>query len=89
MKWWNKGILFFTIIILIALAGSYFAIYISPEDFWPIAFLGLAYLPLFIVFLLPCIYWLFVRRQLQVQEWMRMRQQAQHHQFDTWAIYSR
>lgn len=41
-----------TILAAIALAGSYAACFIDPRTFWPPAFLGLAYVPLFFLNLL-------------------------------------
>ena len=64
MKWWHKIILVFTIIVLIALLGSYIAMYISPESFWPLAFIGLGYFPLLIVYLIFIAIWFFIRRKV-------------------------
>jgi len=64
MKWWHKVIFFFTILLVIAMGGSYLAMFISPEDFWPTAFLGLGYFPLLIVYLLFCVFWFFVRKKI-------------------------
>lgn len=64
MKWWHKIILFFTILIAVALGGAYLAMYISPEDFWPLAFLGLGYFPILIVYLFFCLIWFFMRKKV-------------------------
>ena len=64
MKWWHKIILFFTILVVIAMGGAYLAMYVSPEDFWPLAFLGLGYFPILIVYLFFALIWFFLRRKI-------------------------
>ena len=64
MKWWHKIILFFTILVGIALAGAYLAMYVSPESFWPLAFIGLGYLPILIAYLLFVFIWFFLRKKI-------------------------
>ncbi len=41
--------------------GAYSAPYISPNEFWPIAFLGLAFPGIFIANILFVVYWLFLK----------------------------
>ena len=43
LNWFNKIILWINYSFFIALLASYFARYISPVTFWPLAFFGLAY----------------------------------------------
>lgn len=64
MKWWQKIILGITILVLILLVGAYLAMYISPEDFWPIAFLGLGYFPILAAYLFFMVIWFFMRRKV-------------------------
>ncbi len=61
MSWKQKIVLFVTVIISIALLISYSSLVIAPSKIWVVAFFGLAYLPLLIVFILLLIYWLFNR----------------------------
>jgi endonuclease/exonuclease/phosphatase family metal-dependent hydrolase len=53
----NKLFLFFTISVCLLQVLCYVTPYVSPADFWPIAFLGLAYPYIFIVCVLNAIYW--------------------------------
>ena len=64
MRWWHKIILFFTILTTIALTGAYLAMYISPESFWPIAFIGLGYFPILVVYLFFMLLWFFMRKKV-------------------------
>lgn len=64
MKWWHKIILFFTLLTTILLAGAYLAMYISPESFWPVAFVGLSYFPILVLYLFFMLIWFFLRRKI-------------------------
>ena len=64
MKWWHKLILIFTILNLILLIGAYMAMYISPESFWPVAFIGLGYIPVLVVYLFFMVIWFFIRKKV-------------------------
>lgn len=64
MKWYNKIILFFTVIAAIGLMLSYLAMYMSPAKFWYIAYFGLGYLPVVIVNFIFLLYWLFAKRRV-------------------------
>jgi len=58
-----KLFLFLNALAVIPLLGSYLAAYVPPENFWPIAFLGLVYPALIIINLLFIIFWLFLLRK--------------------------
>jgi len=64
MKWWHKIIFFFTILTSVFLAGAYLAMYISPESFWPLAFVGLGYFPILVGYLFFMLLWFFMRRKI-------------------------
>ncbi|MBC8047066.1 MAG: endonuclease/exonuclease/phosphatase family protein [Fimbriimonadaceae bacterium] len=64
MKWYNKIILFFTILAAIALLLSYAARYINPAKFWFMAYFGLGYFPIMIVNLFFLLYWFFAKRKI-------------------------
>ncbi len=64
MRWWHKIILVFTIIVLILLMGSYIAMYVSPESFWPLAFIGLGYFPILVIYLFFLVIWFFIRKKV-------------------------
>ena len=64
MKWWQKVILGFTILVGVLYLGSWLAMFISPEFFWPISFLGLGYFPVVILYSICMIIWLFMRRKI-------------------------
>lgn len=64
MKWWHKVIFGFTILAGILYLGAWLAMFISPEFFWPIAFLGLGYFPILCFYLLNMLIWLFIRRKI-------------------------
>lgn len=52
--------------VLILLLGSYFAPYVKPTVYWPVAFLGLAYMPLVIFAMLFTIYFSWKKRRRAV-----------------------
>ena len=58
-----KLFLLLNIIAVIPLLGSYLAAYIPPDQFWPVAFIGLAYPVLVILNLLFVIFWLILLRK--------------------------
>jgi len=64
MRWWHKIILVITIVISILLAGAYLAMFVSPESFWPLAFLGLGYFPILVVYLVFMLIWFFLRKKV-------------------------
>ncbi|MFI5171491.1 MAG: endonuclease/exonuclease/phosphatase family protein [Chitinophagales bacterium] len=64
MKWWHKIFLVITILVLVLLIGSYIAMYVSPESFLPLAFIGLGYFPLLIIYLLFLVIWFFIRKKV-------------------------
>lgn len=64
MRWWQKLILFITIIFALLLIGAMLAMYISPEKFWPLAFLGLGYFPILLCYMFFMLLWLFMRRKI-------------------------
>lgn len=64
MRWWHKIILVITIVISILLAGAYLAMFVSPESFWPLAFLGLGYFPILVAYLLFMLIWFFLRKKV-------------------------
>src|SRR5690606_12731023 len=61
LGFFSKAVLLANIFLAAALLFSYLAPIINPQTFWPIAFFGIAYLPLLIVNGLFVAYWL-VRR---------------------------
>ena len=61
LGFFSKSLLLVNVFAVAALLLSYLAPVINPQTFWPIAFLGIAYLPLLAVNGLFVIYWL-VRR---------------------------
>ncbi|HLR00977.1 MAG TPA: endonuclease/exonuclease/phosphatase family protein [Sphingobacterium sp.] len=56
----QKTLLIANIIVAASLLISYSASFIDPNIFWPIAFFGLAFLPLLLLNLLFIIYWVFI-----------------------------
>lgn len=68
MKWWHKIVFGFTILIGLLYLGSYLAMFISPEVFWPLAFLGLAYFPIICLYVIFTIIWFFIQRRIAL--WM-------------------
>jgi len=61
LGFFNKAVFIANIFAVAALLSSYLAPIINPQTFWPIAFFGIAYLPLLVVNGLFVAYWL-VRR---------------------------
>src|SRR5690606_16624149 len=57
----SKTIFLANIVAILFLLLSYAATIINPQTFWPLAFLGLGYLPILIVNILFVIYWLLRR----------------------------
>lgn len=53
-------------LVLVLLLGSYFAPYVKPTVYWPVAFLGLAYMPLVIFAMLFTIYFSWKKRRRAV-----------------------
>ncbi len=64
MKWWHKIILGITLLNLLFLIGTYLAMYISPESFWPVAFIGLGYFPILVAYLFFMVIWFFLRKRV-------------------------
>jgi endonuclease/exonuclease/phosphatase family metal-dependent hydrolase len=60
MKLINNIIIFFNWALVLLLIGSYLAAYISPEQSWFVAFLGLAFPIIFLLNAGFVIYWLFI-----------------------------
>ena len=60
MKLINSIIIFFNWVLVLLLIGSYLAAYISPEQSWFVAFLGLAFPIIFLLNVGFVIYWLFL-----------------------------
>nr|WP_079717131.1 endonuclease/exonuclease/phosphatase family protein [Parapedobacter luteus]SKB64218.1 Metal-dependent hydrolase, endonuclease/exonuclease/phosphatase family [Parapedobacter luteus] len=58
LNFFGKTVLLANIIAVLALLLSYSAPYINPRSFWPIAFFGIAYLPLLVINILFIVYWL-------------------------------
>lgn len=54
----NKIVFVLNIIAAALLLGSYLSPVISPQTFWPVSFLGLAYIPLLIANVVFVVYWL-------------------------------
>lgn len=61
LGFFSKAVLSANMLAAVALLFSYLASIINPQTFWPIAFLGIAYLPLLVINGLFLVYWL-VRR---------------------------
>src|SRR5690606_6748245 len=61
LGFFSKAVLLANVFVAAALLFSYLAPVINPQTFWPIAFFGIAYLPLLLVNGLFVVYWL-VRR---------------------------
>lgn len=57
---------FINCIFIFGLLGSYCAQWISPETFWPVAFLGIAYPVFAIVNLIFLIHWIFRKRKFLI-----------------------
>jgi len=57
----SKAVLWANVCAVAALFVSYLAPVINPKTFWPIAFFGIAYLPLLVVNILFIAYWAFRR----------------------------
>ncbi len=55
----NKIVLGINIVVVLCLIGSYGAPYISPLEFWPISFLGLAFPLIFLANMVFVVYWIF------------------------------
>ncbi|MDB5286030.1 MAG: hypothetical protein JWR05_979 [Mucilaginibacter sp.] len=54
----NKILLYINCLLCLALLLSYFAGYVDPRKFWPLAFFGLAYPPLLLAAIIMAAYWL-------------------------------
>ncbi len=54
----SKTMLLANILVVVALLLSYLAPVVNPQTFWPIAFFGIAYLPLLVLNVAFIIYWL-------------------------------
>ncbi|MGK6350634.1 endonuclease/exonuclease/phosphatase family protein [Parapedobacter sp. DT-150] len=63
LGFFGKSVLLVNLIAVAGLLLSYLAPVINPQTFWPIAFFGIAYLPLLVINGLFIIYWL-MRRML-------------------------
>ncbi len=55
--WFNKFMLWLNYIVILSLLLSYFAKYVSPQVFWPLAFLGIAWPILVALNLVFSLYW--------------------------------
>ena len=65
MSWFSKTVLWLNYFAVISLLLSYLSPYVSPANFWPIAFLGLGFSYLLLLNFLFVIYWL-LRRRIQI-----------------------
>lgn len=63
LGFFSKTIFTGNVIAVVALLLSYAAAYIDPQSFWPIAFFGLAYLPILIINIGFVIYWLLRKKR--------------------------
>jgi len=63
LGYFSKTVLLANIGAVVALLLSYCAAYIDPVSFWPIAFFGLAYLPILVINLGFVVYWLLRKRR--------------------------
>lgn len=63
LAWPHKIIFFINCICALLLIASYGASYISPEIFWPLSFLGLAYPIILLANITFIIYWLLFRKK--------------------------
>jgi endonuclease/exonuclease/phosphatase family metal-dependent hydrolase len=54
----ERLVLYFNVFFAALLLFSYLSAFISPQNFWPLAFLGLIYLILVCINLVFCIYWI-------------------------------
>lgn len=66
LGWFSKGILFLNAIVILVLLVCYLAPFISPQTFWPIALVGIAYPFLLIVNIIFIAYWLYRKPTLSV-----------------------
>jgi len=57
LNFFDRIFLWLSILLGLALLISYLAPVINPRTFWPVAFFGLAYLPLLVLNLLMLVYW--------------------------------
>ncbi|MFA4852062.1 MAG: hypothetical protein WC599_06045, partial [Bacteroidales bacterium] len=62
-RFFLKVILFVNIIFAACLLLSYLAVYISPDDFWIIAFFGISYPVFFLLNFIFIIFWLLFKRK--------------------------
>jgi len=63
-KFLHKFLLVINYLVIFLLLLSYLSVYISPESFWPLAFLGLAYPVLIILIFIFIVYWL-IRKKIK------------------------
>lgn len=63
LNWFNRLVFVLNLLVIGALLLSYASSWISPENFWPLAFFGLAYPMIFFVNLLFVGYWLIFSRR--------------------------
>ncbi len=63
LGYFSKTVLLANAVAVTALLFSYSAAYIDPVSFWPIAFFGLAYLPILVVNIGFVIYWLLRKKK--------------------------
>lgn len=61
ISFFNKAMLVINLFVVVALLISYLAPVINPKTFWPIAFFGIAYFPLFLINCFFILYWLIGR----------------------------
>jgi endonuclease/exonuclease/phosphatase family metal-dependent hydrolase len=63
VKLLRRFLLFVNLILIVLLLGSYASAFVSPNSFWPLAFLGLAYPYLAFLNLVFMLLWVFIRWQ--------------------------
>ncbi len=64
LSWFNRFILVLNLLTLAALVLSYLAVHISPEQFWPLSFVGLLYPYWLLANVLFAIYWVLAAKKL-------------------------
>ena len=63
LGYFSKTVFLANVLAVLALLLSYSAAYIDPVSFWPIAFFGLAYLPILVINIGFVIYWLLRKKR--------------------------
>lgn len=63
LNWFTKLLVFLNFLAAIGILLSYLATYVSPEDFWPLAFFGLAYPAILIANVFFFVFWGILRNR--------------------------